>query len=148
MVKLHPEIYAAIWIESKVNDLDFYLVAGLIQVESAFNPHALGDGGLSHGLMQLHEKGAGSGVPPWRLHSIANNVRIGCAYLRVCIDATGNVEDGLSAYNQGLAGWKAGGTSLNYESYVQPVLTWRYRFADSGIERLEYPEFYVQGIGE
>jgi soluble lytic murein transglycosylase-like protein len=143
MVKLHPEIYNAIWIEGKVNDLSPYLLAGVIQVESAFNPYAIGDAGKSHGLMQLHEQGAGVAKPPWQLHVIAWNVRIGTNFLRRCIDATGSTADGVSAYNQGIAGWQQNGRSIN-QKYVDDVLNWEVHFASEGLERMEYPDLYVR----
>lgn len=146
VVRIHPEIYGAIWIESKQNDLSFYLLAGLIQTESAFNPHAIGDSGESHGLCQLHVRGAGAGRSLLTLHDISANVRIGAAYLAECIRQTGNVEDGLSAYNQGLAGWRKNGRQVNV-GYVLTVRNWETMFELQGVERMTWPERYVRGIG-
>lgn len=143
MVKLHPEVYGAIWIEAKVTNLSPYLIAGVIQVESAFNLYAIGDAGLSHGLMQLHERGAGAGVPPWQLHTIAWNVRIGASYLATCVQETGSIPDGVSAYNQGIEGWRNNGRVVN-SKYVQDVLNWEVYFETKGLERMEYPEFYIR----
>ena len=144
-VRLHPEIYGAIWIESEENKLSFYLLAGLIQTESAFNPNAIGDQGESHGLCQLHVRGAGAGQSLAQLHDISANVRIGANYLAECITETGTIEDGLSAYNQGLAGWRRHGKSVNVD-YVLTVRNWETMFEIQGVERMTWPERYVQGL--
>lgn len=98
-----------------------HLVLALIQQESAFNPSAVGDNGQSFGLMQLHLQGAGYGYQPEDLLLIPINLRIGIQYLSDMIEVTGYVAGGLSAYNQGLAGFRRRGPEINAQ-YVAEIL--------------------------
>ncbi len=131
---LHPLAYAEIWIAAKELDLDYYLLAGLIMQESAFRPHVFGDAGLSAGLGQLHDQGAGAPYSREERMDVSKNIDILTRHLRAMIDATGSVDDGLSAYNQGLGGWQQRGRAIN-QHYVDSVLAWQRRFAAAGIVR-------------
>lgn len=131
---LHPLAYAEIWVQAEHFELDYYLIAALIMQESAFRPHVFGDAGLSAGLGQLHDQGAGAPYSREERMDVSRNIEITAAHLRAMIDATGSVEDGLSAYNQGLGGWQQRGRAIN-QHYVDSVLAWQRRFAAGGIFR-------------
>jgi soluble lytic murein transglycosylase-like protein len=97
------------------------LIAAVIHWESGFDPNASGDDGHSIGLMQLHDQGAGAGWTVEQRRDPATNIDVGAAYLRRCLDATaGSIPDALSAYNQGIGGWRERGRSFN-PRYVDGV---------------------------
>ena len=86
--------------------VDPSLALAVAQQESGFNPSAVGDGGKSFGLFQIHQpshpdyKG---GTDP------EANARYGIRYLKNLLDANnGNVHDALWSYNAG-SGSKAKG---------------------------------------
>ena len=91
--------------EAKKQDLSPLLIAAIIQIESAGDPRAIGDGGESYGLMQIqprwHEEemkrlGATDLLDP------EENVRLGCAIFRGILDqAGGDVDKALTIYNAG-----------------------------------------------
>ena len=107
------------------------LCLAVVNQESFGDPNAVGDERHSFGLMQEHVEGAGAGYRPADLLSIPHNLEIGIAYLAEMIQKTGTVEDGLSAYNQGLAGWKTFGRAVNAD-YVKSVLAYRESFRLAG----------------
>lgn len=113
--------------------LDPALVAAIVEVESGGDDKALGDPNrdgspYSFGLMQLHIKGAGFGHRPRLLLNPRYNLEVGCAYLRLCLDAFPESEGlGISAYNQGIAGARERG--LINSAYVTAVLGARERWA-------------------
>src|SRR3990167_4819212 len=83
------------------------IIAAIVEVESGFNPLAVGDDRSSYGLMQLHIGGAGGGHPPSQLLEIENNLEFGIQYFKRCLEATNySLPDALSAYNQGIQGWR------------------------------------------
>jgi len=115
-------LYFLILRNSYQYDLKPELVMAVIWSESSFRPGAVGNSGLSFGLMQLHLHGAGHGHQPSELLDPATNLKIGCEYLRACLDAAKGVEaDAVSAYNQGIAGWKSRGQMVN-QGYVNRVM--------------------------
>lgn len=102
---LHHErdIYAA----AAEFGLDPYLVMGVISAESRFDENARSHKD-AHGLMQLKEETAAWCVEHMDLavgsdlYEPADNIKIGCAYLRYLIDIFDGVEDtALAAYNAG-----------------------------------------------
>ena len=95
----------AILTEAELASLDPLLVLALIHVESSFNPHAVSEAG-AHGLMQLLEPTMRrelerSGIPAADPHDPVANVRAGVRYLRRLVDAFGDVDAALMAYNAG-----------------------------------------------
>lgn len=123
-----PEIIrAAIVTHAAANGLSVELVGAVCYQESGFNPTVIGDNGHSVGLMQLHDQGAGAGMSVAERQNIDINLGTGTRYLRAMIDVTGTTEDGLSAYNQGLYGWRQNGRATNWV-YVDAVLAHQRRF--------------------
>src|ERR1019366_2806215 len=94
--------------EAGRNNLDPYLVMGLIRQESAFNPQALSSAN-ARGLMQvLPETAAGSKRTSRvrsagrRLYEPEYNVRFGCAYLAQLLKKfDARPEMAAAAYNAG-----------------------------------------------
>lgn len=88
--------------------LDFYLVAALIRVESSFNPRAISRVGAC-GLMQLMPETAryvaeANGIEflPHRLFEPEYNIGLGCMYLRdLIVRYQGDERSALAAYNAG-----------------------------------------------
>ena len=87
----------------------------IIQVESNGRRLARGRAG-ERGLMQVSRR-----TWNWTCRTILKkripwdwaynsryNIEVGAAYLRYCIKRTGNIEDGIRAYNQGIRGSKLG----------------------------------------
>lgn len=91
--------------EAKKQDLSPLLIAAIIRVESGGDPHAIGDGGESYGLMQIQ--------PRWHEEEMTRlgvtdlldpeeNVLLGCHIFRGILDqAGGDVEKALTIYNRG-----------------------------------------------
>ena len=83
-------------------EMDWKIVAAVIQVESAFNPRAVSPKG-AQGLMQLmpsvqKEEGVTDAFDP------DQNIRGGVHYLKKMLEACeGDLELGLAAYNAGLS---------------------------------------------
>lgn len=127
MAKLTLEILTAVLIAAGAYDVPPSLILGVIEVESNFSPFALGDyvkgQPQSLGLMQLHiGGGAGTYYPAAFLLEVKNNVAIGTRYLAACLKAfDGDLQKGVSAYNQGIQGVKDRGWEFN-KPYVDRVL--------------------------
>lgn len=95
----------AIIAEAERAKLDPLLVVALIHVESAFDPQAVSEAG-ARGLMQLLEPTMRrelerSGLAAADPHDPVANVQAGVRYLRRLVDAFGNVDAALMAYNAG-----------------------------------------------
>jgi soluble lytic murein transglycosylase len=143
--------------------IDPALIAGVIQVESKWDP-----GAVSHahaiGLMQLEPEtarfiAAQPSAPagnPARLSDPDTNIRYGAWYLRYLIDRTGSVPAALVAYNAGIQNletWRAkaaaAGTPFTVpddvpypetRAFVRNVLN------DAAIYRRAYPDELAPGI--
>jgi soluble lytic murein transglycosylase len=111
---------------ARTNDLDPYLVAGLIRQESEFNPQALSRAN-AYGLTQVRP-GTGrdyakrAGVVRFTnrvLFQPATNLKIGTVVLRSMLDRNGgNLEQTLASYNAGpnrAAEW------LTWKTYREPA---------------------------
>ncbi len=97
--------------EAAAENLDPYLIAGLIRQESAWNDHALSRTN-AYGLMQIEPR---TGRELARKLAVANystnslyqpriNIRMGVYYFKRLIeDNGGRLEDALAAYNAGLS---------------------------------------------
>jgi soluble lytic murein transglycosylase-like protein len=123
---IDPVILSIIMLASRAFDVQAPLIAAIIDQESGFNFHALGDYNKegnpeSFGLMQLHIRGAGYGYSQDQLLNPAFNIMVGTEYLRACKDAfPNNTKLAISAYNQGQGGAARRGWGHN-EGYVNNV---------------------------
>jgi hypothetical protein len=91
----------AITAAARSADLHPWLVAAVVQAESAFDPRAVSRAGAA-GLMQLmpaaaEDHGVGDVFDP------ADNLRGGAAHLRAMLDRFGSLTLALAAYNAGAA---------------------------------------------
>ena len=91
--------------EAKKQDLSPLLIAAIIQVESAGDPHAIGDGGESQGLMQIQPRWHEEEMKRLGVTDLLDpeeNIQLGCAILRGILDqAGGDVDKALTIYNRG-----------------------------------------------
>lgn len=139
MTTVPGSIFAIVTAAASVYGVPVELVAAIIQAESSFNPDAMGDRdaqGVPHsfGLMQLHDKGAGSGFSPQQLLDPNLNVEIGTRYLGECLRAFGgDLHLAISAYNGGIEQTRQRGWSYN-ELYVKTVLHYYQGFQEDGLE--------------
>ncbi len=115
--------------EAKLAGVDPLLVLALIHVESSFDPHAVSSAGAV-GLMQLRESTMRGEVERWRLpsadpHDPVASVQAGVRYLKRLIDAFGEVDMALMAYNAGpnriLGHLRNGGIPERFHSYPRKV---------------------------
>ncbi len=102
---LHRRLARAILAEAELAGVDPFLVLALIHVESSFDPAAVSRSGAV-GLMQLVEptlrrEMERSGLRATNPLDPVTNVRAGVRYLRRLIDAFGEVDLALMAYNAG-----------------------------------------------
>jgi len=106
---LYPQAYWKLMErQARLNNLDPYLVMGLVRQESAFNARALSVAN-ARGLMQILPETAAHSSRPSRTRSAARrlydptyNVRVGCTYLAALMkDFDGRPELALAAYNAG-----------------------------------------------
>lgn len=130
------------FIESK---LDFYdsmygfdkgFLSAIVQIESSFNPDALGDGGRSFGLMQImrggalsdYEKQKGVTISDKQAFDIDTNLKIGTWYLgeripeflsRYGHDHT--IENVVIAYNAGIGNLNKGIVPAGTKHYLKKV---------------------------
>ena len=124
---LYPQAYwKLIERQARLNNLDPYLVMGLVRQESAFSARALSVAN-ARGLMQILPETAAHSSRPSRTRSAARrlydptyNVRVGCAYLAALMkDFDGRPELALAAYNAG---------DFRVKDWVR-----KYSFRDSGM---------------
>ena len=124
---IEKAILLAILLASRAFDVPAHLIAAVIDQESGFNFHALGDKDKdgqphSYGLMQLNLEGAGYGYSPDQLLDPYFNIFVGTEYLKSCMNAfPNNLKLAISAYNQGQGGAAKKGYGFN-EPYVNNVL--------------------------
>jgi len=103
------------------------VLLGVWQVESGFDPLALGDlnadnAAYSYGIGQLHVKGAGHGFHPRKLLNLVFNANLSARYFGGCVKAfPGKPRLAISAYNQGVSGTKEKGESVN-KGYIDAVI--------------------------
>lgn len=92
-------------------NLDPYLVAAVIKVESSFNSNA--SSGVAHGLMQITNDTASfisdkTGIPYSKRLEPITNIRMGCYYLSYLWEKFQSLDTALAAYNAGpatVSGW-------------------------------------------
>jgi soluble lytic murein transglycosylase len=130
---LFPEPYwDTIKAEAAKNNLDPYLVAGLIRQESEFNPSAVSPANAC-GLMQMlpsvgktmaREEGL-SHFQTFQLFDPATNIRLGTRYLRQTLNKFGGVtEYALAAYDAGdnrVTEWQAAGPYQGIDEFVESI---------------------------
>jgi soluble lytic murein transglycosylase len=106
---LYPQTYRElIERQARLNNLDPYLVMGLVRQESAFSARAL-SAANARGLMQILPETAAHSSRPARTRGVARrlydpayNVQVGCVYLAALMkDFDGRPEFALAAYNAG-----------------------------------------------
>jgi len=90
---------------AECDDFDTKLILALKEVESGKNPHAIGDGGKSFGLMQVQyntAKSLGFKGKPKDLLNPQTNMKYGCMYLsKMLKEKGGNINRALDSYNRG-----------------------------------------------
>jgi len=106
---LYPQAYSKlIAAQARLNNLEPYLVMGLIRQESAFDPHALSNAN-ARGLMQVLPRTAALTTRSSRVRTAGKrlydpnyNIRVGCAYLAQLLkEFDGQPEFAVAAYNAG-----------------------------------------------
>jgi soluble lytic murein transglycosylase len=129
---LYPQAYwTLVQQEARVNNLDPYLVMGLIRQESAFSARALSPAN-ARGLMQLLPGTAAHSNRPsrmraaeGRLYDPAYNVKTGCAYLAELLkDFDNQPEYALAAYNAGdfrVRDWKSKYTFPDARIFLESI---------------------------
>lgn len=114
--------------------VDPSLALAVAQQESGFNPSAVGDGGKSFGLFQIHQpshpdyKG---GTDP------EANARYGIRYLRNLLDANnGNVHDALWSYNAGSGNRAKGVLPASTKQYIANITNLAGQFDKQGFSNV------------
>ncbi len=117
---------------AQAQNLDPFLVAGLIRQESEFNPTVISHAN-AYGLMQLipatgRLMAGKQGVLPFRTSMLLQpetSLQLGSAYLRAQIDKWhGNLEQTLAAYNAGpgrVQEWLAAGSYREPAEFVESI---------------------------
>jgi soluble lytic murein transglycosylase-like protein/rubrerythrin len=126
---VHRSVAQAILAEAKRARIDPLLVLALIHVESSFNPHAVSSAGAV-GLMQLLEptmrrEVERSGLSMADPRDPVANVRAGVRYLKRLVNAFGETDLALMAYNAGpnriRAYLRSGGVPERFHEYPQRI---------------------------
>jgi hypothetical protein len=156
IVRIPALIYTGTLLQCHLRQISPFLLLAIYMAESTLRWDARGDWGPadpnrfagdpywlpdqlgryphSYGLGQLHVDGAGAGHPPAYLMDITNNLRLSAQFFRACLDATRwEWEDAISAYNQGIQGWRDRGRSFN-GGYVNNVMQLYDVFARARLE--------------
>lgn len=155
--KAHLQYRESIASAAKAYDLDPYLIAGVIQTESGFNPnlgnqYACGLMGVSNvGCEEMNLRGMvdPSEYPPGNIMDPDVNIRYGAAILRMFLDEyDGNLTTALAAYNAGPANaqrWVQAAGSTNIEGVIDIYETREYiKRVPQNMEKLEteYPRAF------
>ena len=105
-VPLDHDLQAHIIRTCEDNGIDPAVVVAMIATESNFKPGAIGDGGESYGLMQIHPKWHGERMERLGVTDLLNpeqNVTVGMDYLAELLEKY-SLESALTAYNSGSPG--------------------------------------------
>lgn len=155
--KAHLQYRESIASAAEDYDLDPYLIAGVIQTESGFNPnlgnqYACGLMGVSDvGCEEMNLRGMvdPSEYPPGNIMDPDVNIRYGAAILRMFLDEyDGNLTTALAAYNAGPANaqrWVQAAGSTNIEGVIDIYETREYiKRVPQNMEKLEaeYPQAF------
>ncbi len=128
-----PETEAIIDELSAAEGLDPGLVKALAFVESGWQQHAVSSAGAA-GVMQITpETSAWLEQDVFReslneVVSVYDNVKMGVRYLRILLDATGDIDTALAAYYQGLGATQTGVMYADTQAYVETVHAVKDRF--------------------
>jgi soluble lytic murein transglycosylase-like protein len=122
--RYHDEIIR----EAKKNDLDPYVIMGLIHQESYYNPRAKSGVGAT-GLMQLMPA-TGREIAK-RLHTGSNledpntNIRLGTNYFKTLVNMfSGNVNLAIASYNAGMGNvmkWRRGAPGRPMDEFLESI---------------------------
>lgn len=155
--KDHLQYRESIASAAEAYDLDPYLIAGVIQTESGFNPnlgnqYACGLMGVSNvGCEEMNLRGLvdPSEYPPGNIMDPDVNIRYGAAILRMFLDEyDNNLTTALAAYNAGPANsqrWVQAAGSTNIEGVIDIYETREYiKRVPQNIAKLkaEYPRAF------
>lgn len=129
---IHMDLYFPVKFYADKYAIPADMFLAIAMVESSLNPSAIGDEGHSVGMFQLHDQGAGAGMSIQDRLYPANSAQTAAAYLAELYQDTDQTwNSAISAYNQGLAGWKVRGTAFN-RGYVDRVNAWWRTFQNEG----------------
>jgi len=129
---LFPQTYLKlIQTQAQLNNLDPYLVMGLIREESAYSPKALSVAN-ARGLMQVLPQTAAetmhtsrTRIVGQRLYDPNYNVHVGCAYLAILLkEFNGQPELAMAAYNAGdfrVKDWNKKYTFRDQEVFLESI---------------------------
>jgi soluble lytic murein transglycosylase-like protein len=140
---LRARVAQAVVAEARLAGVDPFLVLALIHVESSFDPHAVSSAGAV-GLMQLREETMRSEVERSGLrsadpHDPVASVQAGVRYLRRLIDAFGDHDLALMAYNAGpnriLGHVRRGAIPERFRTYPRKVKAHLERFRQAAAAR-------------
>lgn len=142
MLYIDPVVFDLAHFYAQKHGVNVATILGIAIQESGLNPFAIGDAGRSFGLMQLNLDGAGAGAEDHQLLELAFNFDQGCAYYSRCVDAFGNREDAVSAYNQGIQGVRDNGRALN-AGYWQNVCAITARIESEGVLKMSRSPYFT-----
>lgn len=114
--------------------VDPSLALAVAQQESGFNPNAVGDGGKSFGLFQIHQPSH----PDYKGGTNPEaNARYGIRYLKNLLDANnGNVHDALWSYNAGSGNKAKGVLPASTKQYIANITNLAGQFDKQGFSNV------------
>lgn len=114
--------------------VDPSLALAVAQQESGFNPNAVGDGGNSFGLFQIHQPSH----PDYKGGTNPEaNARYGIRYLKNLLDANnGNVHDALWSYNAGSGNRAKGILPASTKQYIANITNLAGQFDKQGFSNV------------
>lgn len=114
--------------------VDPSLALAVAQQESGFNPSAVGDGGKSFGLFQIHQPSH----PDYKGGTNPEaNARYGIRYLKNLLDANnGNVHDALWSYNAGSGNKAKGVLPASTKQYIANITNLAGQFDKQGFSNV------------
>lgn len=114
--------------------VDPSLALAVAQQESGFNPSAIGDGGKSFGLFQIHQPSH----PDYKGGTNPEaNARYGIRYLKNLLDANnGNVHDALWSYNAGPGNKAKGVLPTSTKQYIANITSLAGQFDKQGFSNV------------
>ena len=124
-VPLSEELQEHIIEQCENRGVDPALVMGMIRAESSFNADALGDGGNSHGLMQVQPRWHQNRMDEYGCDDLMDpfqNVTVGIDIIADWLDVGRGVEYALMGYNGGNPYAKEMWSSGQVSEYAQKVL--------------------------
>ena len=138
-VPLDEEVQAFVVDVCEEHHIDPAIVFAMMDVESDYDTHAVGDRGQAFGLLQVQPRWHGERINRlkcWDLYDPQNNVAVAVDYLDELLDKyEGDIEMALTAYNRGAYGAQNDLFSKGiYESeYSRKVLTEAQKLTEGAI---------------